>query len=58
VRHDLWESVFGNRKPDRQAKLPEQDLERWLDCITYRDYLERYMGFDPEVTRFVGPMPA
>jgi spermidine dehydrogenase len=58
VRRDLWESVFGGRKPEGNAELAQPELERWLDSISYQEYLERYMGLDPEVTRFVDPMPA
>jgi len=29
---------------------------RYLDTLTYKDYLERVRGYDPEVTRFVEPV--
>lgn len=34
------------------------DYERWLDSITYKDYLEKVMGLGPEVTRFADPILA
>lgn len=50
--------MFGNKKPRGKESLQGQDLYRWLDSITYQDYLEKYLGFRPEVTRFVAPLPA
>ena len=35
-----------------------ENFERWLDTMTYKDYLEKAMGLDPEVTRYVDPVLA
>ncbi len=36
----------------------EQALERWLDTMTYEDYLIKVRGLHPEVARFVDPIMA
>lgn len=62
-------NIFSNNLAD--TPFPEQakrDLLKWrlttgateqekryLDTITYKDYLERVMGYSPEVTKFVEP---
>lgn len=33
-----------------------QDLNRWLDSMTYKDYIEKVMGLDPGVTRYADPI--
>lgn len=35
-----------------------EDFRRWLDTMTYKDYLEKVMGMSPEITRFVDPVLA
>jgi spermidine dehydrogenase len=35
---------------------PSEAESRYLDTITFKDYLERIQGYDPAVTRFVEPM--
>jgi spermidine dehydrogenase len=34
------------------------DFEQWLDTMTYKDYIEKIMGLDPAITRFVDPVLA
>jgi spermidine dehydrogenase len=36
----------------------EEQLERWLDTMTYEDYLTKFRGLHPEVARFVDPIIA
>jgi spermidine dehydrogenase len=36
----------------------EKDFERWLDTMTYKDYLEKVMGLSPEVTAYADPILA
>ncbi|MGA7415503.1 MAG: NAD(P)-binding protein [Bryobacteraceae bacterium] len=57
ARRDLQESVFGSKKPLVGEGLVTGQLERWLDTMTYRDYLETQMGLHPWVTRFADPLP-
>lgn len=56
VKRALQECVFGDRKPAGKESLKGEDLDRWLDSITYQDYLEHYLGLPPDVTRFVRPL--
>lgn len=35
-----------------------QDVQRWLDSMTYKDYIEKVMGLDPRVTRYADPILA
>ena len=35
-----------------------ENLERWLDTMTYQEYLEKVMGLRPEVTRYIDPVLA
>jgi spermidine dehydrogenase len=47
VRSDLlkWRNTTG----------ATEEQKRFLDTITYKDYLERVMGYRPEVTKFIEP---
>jgi spermidine dehydrogenase len=58
ARRDLEEGLFGSRKPAAAEGLTGPQLERWLDSMTYRDYLEKEMHLDPWVTRLANPLPA
>ncbi len=35
-----------------------QALEKWLDTMTYDEYLTKFRGFDPGVARFIDPILA
>ncbi len=39
----------------RHTTGSSEEQKRFLDTITYKDYLERVMGYRPEVTKFVEP---
>lgn len=58
AQRDLEEGLFGTRKPVAAEGLTDPALERWLDSMTYRDYLEKEMHLDPWVTRLANPLPA
>jgi spermidine dehydrogenase len=53
VRKDFlrWRNVA-----DRQYE--EEDYDRWLDSLTYKDYLEKILKLDPEITRYADPVLA
>ena len=55
VRRDLLRWV---NEPVPEFKGSEEDLERWLDSITYEEYLTKFRGLHPEVARFVDPIIA
>ena len=41
---------------DRQYE--GSDYGRWLDSMTYKDYLEKVLALDPEITRYADPVLA
>lgn len=55
VRSELLRWV---NEPVPEFKGSEEQLERWLDTITYEDYLTKFRGLHPEVARFVDPIIA
>ena len=56
VRRDL---LRWRRRMDKPRELSDRDaLERWLDTMTYGEYLEDVLGLGPEVTRYADPILA
>jgi spermidine dehydrogenase len=53
VKEDFLAWRYGNRKPHGS-----ENPERWLDTMTYQEYLEKVMGLRPEVTRYINPVLA
>jgi spermidine dehydrogenase len=67
----VWENNFRNtpysdkaredlirwRMTDR-PQYEGKDYERWLDSLTYKQYIEDVMGLDPAVTGFTDPVLA
>ena len=53
VKRDLlrWRTTA----PDTKGMTPEQ-WGRWLDTMTYRDYLEKVAGHGPAVTKMIEPV--
>jgi spermidine dehydrogenase len=53
VRKDFlrWRNIT-----DRQYE--GDDYSRWLDSMTYKDYLEKILKLDPEITRYADPVLA
>ena len=53
VRKDFlrWRNIT-----DRQ--YDGEDYGRWLDSMTYKDYLEKLLKLDPEITRYTNPVLA
>ena len=49
---------FVTWRNSKKRNYKGEDFERWLDTITYKDYLEKVMGLSSEVTRFVDPVLA
>lgn len=56
VRRDLLRWRRGMEKPRDFGE--EDSLERWLDTMTYREYLEGELGLAPTVTRYADPILA
>jgi spermidine dehydrogenase len=53
VKKDFLVWRYGNRKPNLS-----EDLERWLDTMTYQQYLEKVLELRPEITRYIDPVLA
>lgn len=53
VKDDLvaWENY-------RELPYQGKDYARWLDSMSYRDYIENIMGLGPEVTAYADPIMA
>ena len=43
---------------DNETYYTGKDLDRWLDSMTYKDLLEKVMGFSPAVTKYFDPIIA
>ncbi len=67
----VWENKFegtpysGRERADllrwrgsHSLQYAGSDYERWLDSITYKQYIEKVMGLDPVITSFADPVMA
>ncbi len=43
---------------DKEVYYEGEDLDRWLDSMSYKDLLEKVMGCSPRVTEFLDPVLA
>ena len=43
---------------DKEDYYTGKDLDRWLDSMSYKDLLEKVMGYSPEVTEYFDPVIA
>lgn len=43
---------------NEEASYSGEDIDRWLDSMSYKDLLEKVMGFDPKVTEYFDPIIA
>jgi spermidine dehydrogenase len=53
IRSDFLTWRFGTERRERPG-----DFERWLDSMTYKDYLEKFLRLDPAVTGYADPIMA
>lgn len=42
----------------RDVISSRDDVDRWLDSMTYKDLLEKELGYDPAITAFMDPLIA
>ncbi len=56
--HAKAKKDFFTWRNSRQKYYSGRDVERWLDSMTYKYYLEKVMGVDQEITKFVDPILA
>jgi spermidine dehydrogenase len=50
--------ISWRRSTFRPKPYEGEQLRRWLDSMTYKDYVEKEMGMDPRVTAFGDPLLA
>jgi len=43
---------------DKEVYYTGKDLDRWLDSMSYKDLLEKVMGYSPKVTEYFDPIIA
>jgi len=43
---------------DKETYYNGNDIDAWLDSMTYKDLLEKKMGFSPKVTKYFDPIVA
>jgi len=43
---------------DKEDYYTGDDIDRWLDSMSYKDLLEKVMGYSPQVTEFLDPVMA
>lgn len=60
---DFWRSSRASEelrkwKYQREHYYPGADYRRWLDTMTYQEYIEKVMGLSAEVTRYAHPILA
>ncbi|HEY2933423.1 MAG TPA: NAD(P)-binding protein [Acidobacteriota bacterium] len=69
--HNLWGQKLEGAPFSRQTKrdlltwrtsskrpYAGEDFQRWLDTMTYKEYLEKVMGLSSEVTKYADPVLA
>ncbi len=68
---DIWEKKLADTpfsekarkdffiwRTSRKRYYEGDDFGRWLDTMTYKDYIEKVMKLDPTITKFVDPVLA
>ena len=55
---DQLRTDFLRWRSDPKRYYEGADWERWLDTMTYDDYITKVMGLDPAVARYVDPIMA
>ena len=55
---DEFKAELNRAFEDREDYYTGEDLDRWLDSMSYKDLLEKVMGYSPEVTEYFDPIIA
>ena len=55
---DKTKRDFFTWRNERKEYHTGEDVERWLDSMTYKTYIETIMSLDSEITKFVDPVLA
>jgi len=55
---DDFKAELNRAFEDQEIYYTGEDLDRWLDSMSYKDLLEQVMGFSPQVTEYFDPIIA
>ena len=55
---DKFKAELNRAFDDKKDYHTGKDLDRWLDSMSYKDLLEKVMGFSPKVTEYFDPIIA
>jgi spermidine dehydrogenase len=55
---DAIKKDFIRWRTSQKQQHTEGDYVRWLDSMTYKDFIEKVMGLHPRITRFADPILA
>jgi spermidine dehydrogenase len=55
---DKFKAELNRAFEDKDVYYTGDDLDRWLDSMSYKDLLEKVMGYSPEVTEYFDPVIA
>ena len=55
---DEFKAELNRAFEDKEEYYTGEDLDRWLDSMSYKDLLEKVMGYSPKVTEFMDPVLA
>jgi spermidine dehydrogenase len=55
---DKFKAELNRAFEDKDIYYTGDDLDRWLDSMSYKELLEDVMGYSPEVTKYLDPIIA
>ncbi len=55
---DKFKAELNRAFEDKEDAYTGKDLDRWLDSMSYKDLLEKVLGYSPEVTEYFDPIIA
>ena len=55
---DKFKAELNRAFEDKEDYYTGKDLDRWLDSMSYKDLLEKVLGYSPEVTEYFDPVIA
>jgi len=53
---DSFKAELNRAFADKQEYYTGEDLDRWLDSMSYKTLLEDVMGYSPKVTEYFDPI--
>ena len=55
---DNFKAELNRAFEDKEDYYTGKDLDRWLDSMSYKELLEKVLGYSPEVTEYLDPIIA